>query len=110
MKITNTTVSGQGGKPAVTSTSGNAVDRGAAATPKTPSGAAATSGASVQLSALSTQLAALESSLATGEAFDASKVQEIKEAIRNGSLTVDAQAVAEKMLAGLQEMFGKVRG
>jgi flagellar biosynthesis anti-sigma factor FlgM len=61
------------------------------------------------LSALSTQLAALESSLATGAAFDASKVQEIKEAIRSGSLTVNAQVVAEKMLAGLQEMFGKIK-
>ena len=107
MKINHSTVSGQGGKPAVASTGGNAVERGASATPGSATGANA--GASVQLSALSTQLAALESSLATGAAFDAAKVQEIKTAIRNGSLTVDAQVVAEKMLTGLQEMFGKVK-
>lgn len=105
MKINHSTVSGQGGKPAVASTGGNAIERGASAAPGSPTGASA--GASVQLSALSTQLAALESSLATGAAFDAGKVQEIKAAIRNGSLTVDAQVVAEKMLTGLQEMFGK---
>ncbi len=105
MKINHSTVSGQGGKPAVASTGGNAVERGASVAPGSPTGASA--GASVQLSALSTQLAALESSLATGAAFDAGKVQEIKAAIRNGSLTVDAQVVAEKMLTGLQEMFGK---
>ena len=92
MKINNSTVSGQGGKPAVTSAGGNAVERGAPAAPKTSPGAAA--GASVQLSALSTQLAALESSLAAGGAFDAAKVQEIKEAIRSGALTVNAQVVA----------------
>jgi len=107
MKINHSTVSGQGGKPAVTSTAGNAAERvnGTAGKPSADAGG----GASVQLSALSTQLAALESSLAAGTAFDAGKVQEIKEAIRSGSLTVNAQVVAEKMLAGLQEMFAKVK-
>ena len=106
MKINHSTVSGQGGKPAVASTGGNPVERvnGAPGKPSADAG-----GASVQLSSLSTQLAALESSLATGAAFDAGKVQEIKEAIRSGSLSVNAQVVAEKMLAGLQEMFAKVK-
>ncbi len=106
MKINHSTVSGQGGKPTVVSNGGKPIERGASALPNAPASGA---GAAVQLSALSTQLAALESSLATGGAFDAGKVQDIKEAIRNGSLTVDAQAVAEKMLTGLQEMFGKVK-
>jgi negative regulator of flagellin synthesis FlgM len=107
MKINNSTVSGQGGKPAVTSAAGSQVERvqGAPGKPSAETGG----GASVQLSALSTQLAALESSLAAGAAFDAGKVQEIKEAIRSGSLSVNAQVVAEKMLAGLQEMFAKVK-
>jgi negative regulator of flagellin synthesis FlgM len=107
MKINHSTVSGQGGKPAVASTGGNPVERvngGAGKASGEPGG-----GASVQLSSLSTQLAALESSLAAGAAFDAGKVQEIKEAIRSGSLSVNAQVVAEKMLAGLQEMFAKVK-
>jgi negative regulator of flagellin synthesis FlgM len=107
MKINNSVVSGQGGKPAVTSASGGTAERGTAASAKTSAGAS--SGASVQLSALSTQLAALEASLASGPAFDANKVEEIKQAIRDGTLTVDARVVAEKMLAGLQEMFAKVK-
>jgi negative regulator of flagellin synthesis FlgM len=106
MKINHSTVSGQGGKPTVVSNGGKAVERGASPLPNAPGSSA---GAAVQLSALSTQLAALESSLAAGGAFDAGKVQDIKEAIRNGSLTVNAQAVAEKMLTGLQEMFGKAK-
>ena len=107
MKINHSTVSGQGGKPAVTSAGGNPTERVNGAAGKASGEAGG--GASVQLSSLSTQLAALESSLAAGAAFDAGKVQEIKEAIRSGSLTVNAQVVAEKMLAGLQEMFAKVK-
>ena len=107
MKINNSVVSGQTGKPASSAPAGMATERavGAAAKPQ-PSAAP---GASVQLSALSTQLAALESSLATGGVFDAAKVEEIKQAIRDGSLQVHADVVAEKMLAGLQEMFAGVR-
>lgn len=106
MKISNSVVSGQGGKPAVTSASGSPAERAAPAPAKTTSGGAP--GASVQLSALSTQLAALETSLATGAPFDVNKVEQIKQAIRDGTLAVDARVVAEKMLSGLQEMFGKV--
>ncbi len=106
MKITNSVVSGQGGKPTATSAAGSPAERAAPAPAKTQSGGAP--GASVQLSALSTQLAALETSLATGAPFDTNKVEQIKQAIRDGTLTVDARVVAEKMLSGLQDMFGKV--
>ncbi|HSN46844.1 MAG TPA: flagellar biosynthesis anti-sigma factor FlgM [Casimicrobiaceae bacterium] len=107
MKINHSTVSGQGSKPAVSSAGTAPLERPNAAPAK--SSPEAGGGASVQLSALSKELAALESSLATGGAFDAGKVQEIKEAIRSGTLSVNAQVVAEKMLAGLQEMFAKVK-
>jgi negative regulator of flagellin synthesis FlgM len=107
MKISNSVVSGQGGKPAVTSASGSAAERAASVSAKPQPAAAA--GSSVELSALSTQLAALETSLAAGGVFDAAKVEQIKQAIRDGSLQVNASVVAEKMLAGLQEMFSKVK-
>lgn len=107
MRINHSTVSGHSGKPDVVPAGGNAVERGAPSAPGTLPGS--TTGTSVHLSALSTQLAALESSLAAGGAFDAEKVQEIKEAIRSGSLAVHADIVADKMLASLQEMFGKVK-
>jgi negative regulator of flagellin synthesis FlgM len=107
MKINNSVVSGQSGKPAATGTTGTATDRVAA--PAAKAQPASTPGASVQLSALSTQLAAIESSLTSGGVFDAARVEEIKQAIRDGSLQVHADVVAEKMLAGLQEMFAGVR-
>jgi hypothetical protein len=62
----------------------------------------------VQLSALSTQLAALESS-SRRRGLRCRQGAGNQVAIRNGSLIVDAQVVAEKMLTGLQEMFGKVK-
>ena len=55
---------------------------------------------SVQLSSLSTQLHALESSLAASGEFDRTRVEAIKQAIRDGKLAIDPQAIADKMLAG----------
>jgi negative regulator of flagellin synthesis FlgM len=79
---------------------------GAAGTPERASGAskgtptqAGSQGASVQLSSLSTQLHALESSLAAGAEFDQARVEAIKQAIRDGKLAIDPQAIADKMLA-----------
>jgi len=92
------------------------------ATPASPSGpravgagkadASSDSGsASIHLSELSTQLQALESSLAAGDEFDAAKVDEIKTAIRDGTLTVSAPVVADRMLAAVKDMLtSKGRG
>ena len=66
-------------------------------------------GASLHLSELSTQLQALESSLAAGEAFDVAKVERIKTAIRDGTLSINAPVIAEKMLAAVKEMLAKGR-
>ena len=105
MKINNSIVSGPGGKPSATPTTGNGpVERASNQNPQPPAGQS--SAASVSLSPLSAQMAALESSLAAGEPFDAARVEEIKQAIRDGSLTVNAEVVASKMLAGLREMYG----
>ncbi|HZQ62042.1 MAG TPA: flagellar biosynthesis anti-sigma factor FlgM [Casimicrobiaceae bacterium] len=64
-------------------------------------------GDTIHLSALSSQLQALEASLATGGEFDRTKVEAIKDAIREGRLTVNPEVVADKMLASAMAMLGK---
>ena len=62
----------------------------------------------IQLSALSAQLQALEATLSTGGAeFDRSKVEAIKQAIREGTLTVNPEVIADKMLASTLALLGK---
>ena len=53
----------------------------------------------VDLSPLSTQIAALESRLAAEPGFDRARVDAIKQAIVDGRLTVNAEVVADKMIA-----------
>ena len=40
--------------------------------------------------------------------FDAEKVQRISEAIRDGKFTVNADAIADKLIANAQELLGAV--
>lgn len=61
----------------------------------------------IQLSALSAQLQALEATLSTGPEFDRSKVEAIKQAIRDGTLTVNPEVIADKMLASTLALLGK---
>lgn len=58
----------------------------------------------VRLSGVSASLAAGDSS----PAFDASKVASIKQAIRDGRFEVDSGVVADKLIANVNELFGKV--
>ena len=58
----------------------------------------------VRLSGLSASLTAGDSS----PAFDASKVASIKEAIRDGRFEVDSGVVADKLIANVNDLFGKV--
>lgn len=79
------------------------------ASAKTPAGGAPDGAATVHLSELSSHLHALESSLAAGNVFDPAKVEAIKQAIRDGTLTVNPEVVSDRMLAGLRELFTKGR-
>jgi negative regulator of flagellin synthesis FlgM len=60
----------------------------------------------VQLSEMATKLSQLETQFAGGD-FDAKKVAEVKAAIAEGRFKVNAEAVADKLLASVAELLGK---
>ncbi len=64
-------------------------------------------GGSIRLSDLSTQIHQLETKLSKEPAFDAARVEEIKAAIRDGSYQVNAEAVADKVIQSIGELFGR---
>jgi negative regulator of flagellin synthesis FlgM len=68
---------------------------------------AAPSPKSVDLSAQSSQIAALESSHSTDSGFDAKRVEAIKQAIVDGQLSVNAETVADRMIASALSMFDR---
>ena len=86
----------------------NPLDRNASKTRASDTaGANGAGGAeSVRFSDLSSQLQKLEQSLSTSEEFDAKKVDEIKQAIRDGRFTVNSEVVADKLLSSAKELFG----
>ncbi len=77
--------------------------RGTAARPKAGGQASAGQGDSVQISDLSSRLSAIES--ASDGAFDASRVDAIKGAIRDGSLKVNPEVVADRLIASVRELL-----
>lgn len=68
--------------------------------------AAGDSGPAIQLSDLSAQLHRLESRLAAEPGFDATRVEAVKGAIRDGSYQVNAEAVADKVIQSIRELSG----
>lgn len=54
---------------------------------------------SVEFSAAALQLSSLKAELASIDAVDMGKVDEIKQAISNGSYKIDTQKIAESLLA-----------
>ena len=64
-------------------------------------------GDSVKLSGLPTELAGMSAQIAAEPHFDAAKVEAIKAAIREGRLTIDAGAIADKLLASVEELLKK---
>jgi negative regulator of flagellin synthesis FlgM len=77
---------------------------GAAATPASSAGTGVEASAKVALSPTVSQLAAGS----TEGVFDAEKVQRISDAIRDGKFTVNADAIADKLIANAQELLGAV--
>jgi negative regulator of flagellin synthesis FlgM len=75
--------------------------------PRGPSTAKTTASTSndVQLSALSTQL----SSVDDGQVFDAARVSEIKQAIADGRFTINAGAIADRLIASARELVDSRR-
>ncbi|MEZ5704075.1 MAG: flagellar biosynthesis anti-sigma factor FlgM [Burkholderiaceae bacterium] len=71
---------------------------GAAAKPQ------AAAGVTVSLSASTTQ--ALSGAGSSSDVFNAEKVESMKQAIANGTFQVNAEAIADKMLANAAEMLG----
>lgn len=66
----------------------------------------ASSGTSATLSSLGGTLATLQTELAQ-PTFDESKVDEIKQAIRDGKFQVNADAVADKLIASAQDVLAR---
>jgi len=60
----------------------------------------------VQLSDLGSRLAQLENQF-SGSDFDVKKVQEIRNAISEGKFKVNADAIADKLLASVSDLLGK---
>ena len=56
--------------------------------------------------ALSPEASALASGRAE-PAFDAAKVERIAQAIRDGKFTVDAEAIADKLIVNAEELLGR---
>ncbi len=71
------------------------------------SSAAAAAGVPVTLSSAAK---ALEQTSRNQGDFDAGKVKAVRSAIENGTFKVDAEVVADKMLANTQELIARAKG
>ncbi|MBI4292033.1 MAG: flagellar biosynthesis anti-sigma factor FlgM [Betaproteobacteria bacterium] len=76
--------------------------------PKPAAEPQAVAGSALQLSDLSSKLKHVESKLVQGDAFDAQRVAQIKQAIKGGTFSVNAEAVADKLIANAYEVLGKL--
>jgi len=64
-----------------------------------------TAGDDVQLSSVSAQLSAPDD----GQSFDAARVSEIKQAISDGRFTINAGAIADRLIASAKELVDSQR-
>ena len=72
-----------------------------------PDGTVKADGWSVKISDLASRLQSLESELAAGQPFDAARVEEIKQAIRDGRFKVNAEVVAERLIESMKELLAR---
>ncbi len=73
--------------------------------PARPQGAARGGSDSVSLSDLAGRLQSLEAEMAAGAPMDAGKVEEIKQAIREGRFKVNPEVVAERLIQSMKELL-----
>jgi negative regulator of flagellin synthesis FlgM len=64
----------------------------------------------VQLSSMSTQLQALESSINEASGIDTGKVEALKQIINEGTYTISAETIANKLIASTQELLAQKQG
>ena len=72
-----------------------------------PAAVASSSADTIRISPLSSDLQALEATLSSGGEFDRTKVDAIKDAIREGRLSINPDVIADKMLASALEKLPK---
>ncbi len=80
------------------------------AAPAAGGGAAEVASAAGVPVTFSTAARALEQTNRNQGDFDAGKVKAVRTAIENGSFQVDAEVIADKMLANTQEFLSRVQG
>jgi negative regulator of flagellin synthesis FlgM len=100
MKIPPTTPGVQSNQSPATVDAGRTKTSGSTSTSPVPGSD------SVKLSSLSTHLQSIGASV-SGPEFDRAKVDKIKQAIADGSLTIDSSVVADKILASVHEILSK---
>jgi negative regulator of flagellin synthesis FlgM len=61
----------------------------------------------LSISSLSTRLNDIETKLGGAAEFDSARVQEIKQAIRDGQFKINPEAVADRLIESVKEMLGK---
>ncbi len=84
---------------------GNISEARSRAASKTPVGAPANSAAEVQLSGLSSQL----NLSGDTPSFDTARVSEIKQAISAGRFTINAGAIADRLISSAKELVNSQR-
>ena len=77
-------------------------------TPKPAAGTPDPAGSALQLSDLSSRLKNVEAKLVQGDAFDAQRVAAVKQSIQNGTFSINAEVVANKLIANAYEAMGKM--
>ena len=60
---------------------------------------------SVSLSDASSQMQSLEASVKQASGFDASKVEAVKQAISEGRFTINAEQIADNLIASVRELI-----
>lgn len=87
----------------------NGSARGVPSRPSAGSGSSSAPGNTVSLSTQSLQLQQLAGNVASAPALDAAKIEQIKQALAQGTFKVNPHVVAERLLATARELlqFGK---